>query len=388
MTVNRRRFFQTLSLGGLFTAFSFSKASGVFAALPQQKDKPGTNIRDVLKYPRTPDSMPGKFPARVVQVYNPLAVKHDKIDPDIAGEMLRQALITLTGKKDINQAWLTFVAPNDRVGLKVNPVAGKLLSTSVELVQAIVNQLVAAGIPRSNLIIWDRREFQLSETGFTPENFPDIPLIGTERQDAAGSFYDADGKLLSEQMIDKNWYYWADVEEKYDKDTLPYMVNEGKYSYFSTICTQKVDKIINIPILKNAGSSVTIAMKNLAFGSITNTGRLHKDLWSETCAEVCAFPPLRDKVVLNIVDGLRGCYQGGPSANPQFITNFNLLLASTDPVAIDRVGYDIILKKRIEMNIQKTENPSGRKFLELAGNLGLGEPNLDKIDKKIIQPGV
>ena len=79
-------------------------------------------------------------------------------------------------------------------------------------------------------------------------------------------------------MIDKEWYYWADCEQEYDAYTLPYMVNSGKYSYFSKICTQEVDKIINVPILKNAGPTVTLCMKNLAYGAITNTGRLHKTL--------------------------------------------------------------------------------------------------------------
>jgi uncharacterized protein (DUF362 family) len=181
-------------------------------------------------------------------------------------------------------------------------------------------------------------------------------------------------------MIDKSIFYWADIEGKYDKDTLPYMVNEGFHSYFTKICTQKVTKIINIPILKNAGGSLTGAMKNLAYGSITNTGRLHQDLWAETCAEVCAFPPLRDKVVLNIIDGIRGCINGGPGANPQFIRNINTLLVGTDPVAIDRIAYEIILKKRLEEKIIKEESAKGKAFLELAQNLKLGTADLNKIN--------
>jgi uncharacterized protein (DUF362 family) len=181
-------------------------------------------------------------------------------------------------------------------------------------------------------------------------------------------------------MIDREWFYWADVEEKYDEETFPYMVNEGKYSYFSTLCTRDLTKIINIPILKNAGSSVTLCLKNLAFGSISNTSRLHKQLWHQTCAEVPAFAPLRDKVVLNIVDGLKGCYQGGPAANPQFIIPFNTILVGTDPVAVDRVGYDMILRKRLHEKIQKEENPKARTFLELADSLGLGVSDLQKLD--------
>jgi hypothetical protein len=117
--------------------------------------------------------------------------------------------------------------------------------------------------------------------------------MGTEQQDKNGSYYDSEGKLYGERNIDKEWFYYADVEQEYDAETMPFMVNSGKYSYFSRIVTEELDKIINIPILKNAGGSITNAMKNLAFGSVTNTGRLHASLWNDTCAEVCAFPPLR-----------------------------------------------------------------------------------------------
>ncbi|NSW94134.1 MAG: DUF362 domain-containing protein, partial [Bacteroidales bacterium] len=180
---------------------------------------------------------------------------------------------------------------------------------------------------------------------------------------------------------------WADVEGEYDAETMPYMVNGGKYSYFSSIVTRELDKIINIPVLKNAGASITNAMKNLAFGSVSNTGRLHARLWNETCAEVCAFAPLRDKVVLNICDGLRGCFNGGPAANPQFICNYNTLLVSSDPVAMDRIAYDIIAEKRIAEGIQKTPTPEVLTFLSIAEKLRLGIADRNRIELKINDMG-
>ena len=62
---------------------------------------------------------------------------------------------------------------------------------------------------------------RLAEVGFTAERFPGIRIVGTERKDAAGSFTDAAGVLYSEAMIDREWFYWADCEEKYDAETLP-----------------------------------------------------------------------------------------------------------------------------------------------------------------------
>ncbi len=384
----RRRDFLKVAATGSAAVFmgSFLPVEGL--ADVKDAEKPATNINDALKYPRTPDSMPGKFPARVSEVIHPGVMKDGVPDQLKVDAMLTAAMLSLAAPiTDVNKVWRTFFTPEDIIGIKVNPVAGADLSTRPEVVKAIIRQLTDAGIPQKNIIIWDRREFQLKEAGFTPETFPGIKLTGTECQDEKESFYNADGKLYSEERIDKEWFYWADTEEEYDAETLPYMVNQGKYSYYSKICTREVTKIINVPILKNAGSSVTVAMKNLAFGVITNTGRLHSQLWSETCAEVCAFPPVRDKVVLNIVDGLKGCFNGGPSANPQYIREFNTLLAATDPVAVDRVCYDIILKKRMEEGIQKEESAKGRKFLELAAALQLGEADLGKIERNIIQLG-
>lgn len=396
--VPRRDFIKLAAAGS--AAMVMGSLINLPATAAPENEKPATNIQDALKHPRNEASMPGRFPGRVSEVLHNTVMKEGNPDQEIVNNMVAAAMLGLASpdislslenipdnKDKLSAAWRLFFSPSDKIGIKVNPVAGKLLSTTPEVVKAIILQLEEAGIPRSNILIWDRREFQLAEAGFTPENFPGIKLTGTECQDEKESFYDANGVLYSEARIDKDWYYWADVEESYNEETLPYMVNQGKHSYFSKICTRDVDKIINVPILKNAGASVTLALKNLAYGAITNTGRLHKNLWSETSAEVCAFPPLRDKVVLNIIDGLRGCVNGGPSANPQHIREFNLLLAATDPVAIDRVGYDIIFKKRIEEGIVTEESPRGRKFLLLAADLKLGEADLEKINRKTCRLG-
>lgn len=376
----RRHFFKIAALGSLGAGIMSPLILRPSELFTPDEEKTKTNIDEALNYPRNENSMPGKYPGKVVQVNNPNSVVEDKPVEAEAYKMLKEGMLALSGAASLTDAWQQFVKPGEVIGLKVNPVAGKPLSTSHAVTKSVVKQLLEAGIPKENIVIWDRRLMQLHETGFTEENYPGIKINGTEQQDAGGGFYDEDGVLYGEKMIDKEWYYWADCEEEYDAYTLPYMVNSGKYSYFSKICTQEVDKIINVPILKNAGSTVTLCMKNLAYGAITNTGRLHKTLWSETCAEVCAFPPLRDKVVLNIVDGLRGCYDGGPGANPQFIVNYNTMLIGTDPVAVDRIGYDIVLAKRIEEGVQESETPVGTKFMKMAQDLGLGVAEREKIN--------
>lgn len=381
--MKRRNFFRSLALGGAGMVFS-----PVAKAMPVPKEKPATNLKDALAIARTPQSMPGKYPGKVVKVQNPKCVVDGRPDEQAAYEMLKRAMLELTGAEDLKAAWLQFVGPDDIIGLKVNPIAGKLLSTSHALTRSVVRQLEEAGISRKQLVIWDRREVDLRESGFTAERYPGIRILGTEYQDEQGSYVNAVGKFYGEERIDKSQFFFVDLDGEYDAYTMPYMINGGKYSYFTKICTEMVTKIINVPVLKNAGATITGCMKNLAFGSITNTARLHGQMWNDTCASVCAFPPLRDKVVLNILDGLIGCFDGGPAANPQFICQYDSVLVGTDPVAVDRIGYKMILEKRIAEGIQKEEKAGSRDFLEMAQRLNLGVADLDKIDLRNLKMDV
>lgn len=377
-SMKRRKFFRTMIAGGTsIVAAPIIKAA---PAIAQSKTKPETNIETAKAIPRTAHSMPGKYPGKVARITHANCIVDGKPSETAAYEMVKNAMLQLTNESDLQKAWLQFVGPDDVIGLKVNPIGGRLLSTSHAVTKSIIKQLEEAGIDRKQLVIWDRRQESLDDADYNTENYPGIQFMSTECYDANKSYINSDGRFYSEDWIEKEQFYYADVEGEYDAYTLPYMVNGGKYSYFSKICTEKVTKIINIPILKNAGYAITVCMKNLAFGSITNTGRLHQDLWHDTCAEACAFPPIRDKVVLNIADGLLGCFDGGPAANPQFICQYNTILAGTDPVAVDRIAHDIILQKRIEEGIQETERDGSRKFMEMAQELQLGVADRSKIE--------
>jgi uncharacterized protein (DUF362 family) len=338
-----------------------------------------TNIEEVRNIPRVAGSMPGKYPGQVVRIDTGTASVAGKIAGSKVKTAVNRGLSELTGEKDVRAAWRQFVSPSDIVGIKVNPIGEKLLSTKPEVVDAIIEGLVAAGVAKANIVIWDRRHFQLADAGFTPERFPGIRIMGTETKGPNGEFWDAKGELWSKDNIDREALpYVAEVEEKYDRETIPYMINEGKHSYFTRLVTSVCTKVINVPILKNAGPTVTACFKNLSYGSLSNTGRLHK-LWMKSVAEPCAFPCLRDKVVLNVVDGLQACYDGGPAANPKFIWDANVMLFGTDPVAVDAVAHDFVLKQRMARGIQQLESKKQSEFLYVAEALGLGVADRAKI---------
>ncbi len=344
--------------------------------------KPATNIADALKHPRTAASLPGRFPGKVVRAVDARAWTSNEPDVEVVNRMLERSLLALTGAAGINEAWSMFVTPDDMIGLKVNPVAGKLLSTSPQLVHAIIRQLTAAGIPRDRIVIWDRREFEMHEVGFTAETFPGIRITGTERKDAQGSFHDKEGKLHSEKVIDRDWYYWADVEGEYD-DEHPSVHGERGEVLLLHIDLHERGHQDHQPADPQERGLVGDALpeESGVRGDLEYRAPAQAALGRDLCGGAGIPAAARQGGAEHRRRHQRLLPGRTRGADPQYITNFNTLLVGTDPVAVDRVGYEIILKKRIEEKIQKEENPKGRLFLELAEKLGLGVADPSKIER-------
>ena len=153
----------------------------------------------------------------------------------------------------------------------------------------------------------------------------------------------------------------------------------GEYSYFGKLVTQTLTKIINIPVFKNTGNGVSMATKNLGYGVICNTGRLHQPLFFRVCTEVLAAPWVRDKLVLNVTDGIRGQYDAGPMGNEKFQYPFHTLFFATDPFASDMTCHNILLEKRKAMGVKVNDHPRFTDYLYQAEKLGLGVADPSKI---------
>ncbi|MBD3335611.1 MAG: DUF362 domain-containing protein, partial [Candidatus Eisenbacteria bacterium] len=175
-------------------------------------------------------------------------------------------------------------------------------------------------------------------------------------------------------------YYWADVEGPEEKSYRNQHVFRGKYSYFGKLLTRRLTKIINVPVFKNTGNGVSMATKNLGYGAVCNTGRLHQPLFFDVCTEVLAFPVIRDKLVLNVTDGLRAQYDGGPMPNAAFTYDYATIFCATDPFALDMTGQRIMVEKRKEMGIEVNEHPRYSEYLRYAQRLGLGIADPEKIE--------
>ncbi len=117
----------------------------------------------------------------------------------------------------------------------------------------------------------------------------------------------------------------------------------------------------------------------MGYGAICNTNRLHKPLFFNVCTEVLAFPCIRDKLVLNVTDGLRAQYDGGPMPAAQFAYDFNSLFFATDPFALDTVCHHLMVEKRKEAGVKVNEHPRYTEYLRYAERLGLGIADREKI---------
>jgi len=349
--------------------------------------KPRTNIGDVLGIAKLPLSLPGPHPGKVVEVHDNGALMDKGFNRDVIADMLKTGLKTLSGD-DIDSTFNLLFKTTDIVGIKVNPVGAGLISTRPEIVAGVIDWLIAGGIPKQNIIIWDRFDYMLAEAGFTSEIFPGIKIEGLQTMDessASGESDDKslwlrpDGRHISSENFDADVYYFADVEAPKTDAYLNQHVFNGKKSYFGKLLTQKINKIINIPVFKNSGNGISMATKNLGYGAICNTGRLHEPLFFDVCTEVLAFPPIRDKLVLNITDGLRCQYDGGPGPNAQFTYFDNRLYFATDPFALDQFCHDRIVRKRETMGIKVNKHPRYTAYLRYAEKLGLGITTRDKI---------
>jgi hypothetical protein len=276
-------------------------------------------------------------------------------DPQVCYAMLDRAAGLLQGQS-LPELLGSLVEPTDVIGLKVNTLAGFELSTNLEVVDALIQGLREAGVPDENIVIWDRFEHHLIGCLYEiNREGPGVKCYGGETDDDPG--------------LDPDVFY-------------PSELGDGEPSYLYTVATRDVTKIINLPVPKDHNcSGVTGSLKNLAFGSVNNTVRFHDapHYCDPMIGEICALPALKDKVVLHVMDALRGLSDGGPTVgNPERVFEPRELWLSADPVATDTVVLEMIDTQREKAGLPPIgeEGPPPR-HLETADSLGLGTASPD-----------
>jgi len=276
--------------------------------------------------------MPGAFPGRVI------AVKSDKCvdtttntaNDQVVRDMMAQGMRALTGATTTTDAWRRFFTPSDVVGIKVNCGGYPNCISAYEIVAETVRQLMALGIPVSQMYVYERYQNQMDECNYAAHVPQGVQTVAAERanRNTDNSGYDP------ETYLEANLFG--------EEDTRSNMMR---------LVSKRLTKIINIPNMKDHGATgATGCLKNIAYGSFSNVARTHQRGKSHTYSVVgtlASMEPLRSRTVLQIMDGIRGVWHGGPFARTtKYLFYPKQIMFGTDPVAIDRLLLDIIDTER------------------------------------------
>ena len=121
--------------------------------------------------------------------------------------------------------------------------------------------------------------------------------------------------------------------------------------------------IISVPSLKTHNmAKTTLTLKNM-MGTIIPKGIMHSNLYKKI-ADLTSI--LRSKMKFQLIDGIVGSKGSELGGKP---VKMDLIIAGEDPVAVDRVGSEII-----GYNIDKV------KYLKFCEKKGLGIADLEKIE--------
>jgi uncharacterized protein (DUF362 family) len=271
-------------------------------------------------------------------------------DPAVVTKMFARGFALLAGESAGPAAAASLFRPDDRVGIKVNTIGGRAISTRPEVAYALAGWLAANGLQEKNLFIWDRTTRELRDAGYAPNAArAGVKVFGT----------DADGVGYAPDLVS----------------------HLGVGSLFSKVQTEFVTASISLAILKDHGlAGVTAGMKNY-FGAIHNPNKYHDDRCNPFVAEVFDAPPVRSRHRLTVLDALVVQFHKGPSYHARWAAKFGGLIFGLDPVATDAVGWAIIERFRAAADLP-TLKAEGRApdYLATAAKMGLGRADLASIE--------
>jgi uncharacterized protein (DUF362 family) len=295
--------------------------------------------------------VPLSVPGRVVRVKKSGCLESNGIfpKPDDAKAMLTRAMQELTGKADLVEAVKLFVHPQDKVCVKVNGIAQQNMTTNKELVLPFVEAMVAAGVPGANITLLEQYPGFFQATRIKPKDVPTGVSI---------SFHANNDATMD----------WRDIPG-------------GGRAKFVRVLTEST-ALINFALVKDHSiQGYTGALKNMTHGCNVNPQDFHQRHGSPQIAVLAAQDVLRSRLRLCVIDGFKLMAQGGPLwKQPQFVAPHESVYVSTDPVAVDAIGWAEVEKARAGFGLKSLKD-EGREpaYIAAAADLGIGVADPKKI---------
>ena len=288
-------------------------------------------------WPTTPSS-------RVVLVRHGGVWMAGEPDPAVVLQMLDAGLAALTDLADTLSIWRTLFDPDETVLLKVNCFSSGG-PTQPAVAYAVAQRLQDAGLRPERVLIFDWSDDDLAAAGYAlNDGSPGVQCHGSR---GIGS---------------------------------PVRLSQGQVHLYTELET--CDAIVNLPTPKqHEMAGISVALKN-HYGSIDDPGALHSDWCDPAIAELNAHPVLRDKTRLIVGAALR--ITTDDWENPQ---REDALLLSFDPVALDTVSRDLLVRRRQELGLGTGYLIEGARHLHTAQELGLGATDSGLIDLRELTLG-
>ncbi|MBN2206600.1 MAG: DUF362 domain-containing protein [Candidatus Aminicenantes bacterium] len=272
------------------------------------------------------------------------------IDPARLRRAYERGIRALTGAASLDEGLGRLFRPSDRVGLKINTIGGRKISTRPEVALGLAAAFKGTGVPDKSILIWDRTNRELRDAGYALSlGSSGVKIYGT----------DTDGAGYEDELYAKG--------------------NIG--SLFASIQSRFATASVSLALLKDHGlAGVTAGMKNY-FGAIHNPNKYHDDHCDPFVAEVFAAPPVATKHRLTVLDALLVQYHRGPAYHAQWADRAETLVFGTDPVATDAVGWRMIEALRAAHGLP-TLAEEGRepRYLATAERMGLGRGGSDAVE--------
>ncbi len=305
----------------------------------------------------TPPSgfVPFSAPGRVVRVKKPGSLMPNQIypKPDAAKEMLERVMTELTGKSSLVESLKLFVHPQDKVCVKVNGIALANMATNKEFVLPLLDGIIAAGVPATSITVLEQYGSFLAGTRIHAGNVPQgVKVAVHNNQDATMEFRMVPGT--------------------------------GVQTKFVRVLTEST-ALINVSLVKDHSiAGYTGALKNMTHGCTINPHDYHLHHASPQIALLAAQDVLTSRMRLHLSDAFKVTCHGGPlDKMPQYRLPYEAVMASTDPVALDTIGWEIVEQLRAQKHLRSlTAEGRSPAYIAAAGTLGLGVADRARVQLK------
>ncbi len=280
---------------------------------------------------------PAVAQSRVVAVRHGGVLTDGGPDPEIVLQMLDAGITTLADVADPYAVWRTLFDPTERVLLKVNCIAAGG-PTQPAVTYAVARRLQDSGLTAENILAFDRTDGELADAGYQ-----------INEGDLGVQCHGARGEGSEVALPQATVRFWQEIDS--------------------------CDAIVNIPTPKAHGTSgVSASMKN-HYGSVNHPASLHGNGCDPAIPELTAQPAVRDKTRLIVAAAVMVSPFDWNSPEPE-----NALLLSFDPVALDTVARDILVRHYQAAGRDAGYLVEGAHYLATAQGLEIGATDAGLID--------